>query len=59
MLADPTDRAVVESINQVAHMVGMRTIAEYVQDTATLAALEHLGVDFGQGSLYGEPRALS
>ena len=48
MIADPTDRAVVESINQVAHMVGMRTIA----------ALERLGVDFGQGSLYGEPRPL-
>jgi len=58
LLADTTDRAVVESINQVAHLVGMRTIAEYVQNVATLTALEQLRVDFAQGSLFGEPRRI-
>ncbi len=56
LVADTTDRGVVDSINQVAHLVGMRTIAEYVQDAATLAALEQLGVDYAQGSVFGDPR---
>ena len=30
---DPADRAVVESINRVAHALGMRTVAEHVVDT--------------------------
>lgn len=50
MADDPTDRAMVESINQIGHVLGMRTIAEYVQDEKTLDLLKQMGVDFAQGS---------
>lgn len=49
MLDDPVDRAVVTAINDIAHEVGMRTVAEFVEDDATLQALCEIGVDFAQG----------
>jgi diguanylate cyclase (GGDEF)-like protein len=56
MLEDPIDRAVVESINQIGHELGMKTIAEYVENEEILAALVEVGVDYAQGSVIGEPR---
>jgi EAL domain-containing protein (putative c-di-GMP-specific phosphodiesterase class I) len=56
MLNDPVDRAVVTAINDIAHEVGMRTVAEFVEDDATFDALRRIGVDFAQG--YGIARPL-
>ncbi len=56
MADDPTDRAMVESINQIGHVLGMRTIAEYVQDERTLDLLKQIGVDFAQGSIIQTPQ---
>jgi diguanylate cyclase (GGDEF)-like protein len=56
MLEDPIDRAVVESINQIGHDLGMKTIAEYVESEEILAALMEVGVDYAQGAAIGEPR---
>ncbi|MDX1433024.1 MAG: EAL domain-containing protein, partial [Gammaproteobacteria bacterium] len=39
MLEDPVDRAVVESINQIGHDLGMKTIAEFVETEEILAAV--------------------
>jgi len=51
---DQTDLAMVSSINQVAHIMGIETIAEYVESDAIRVALETLGVDYGQGfALHG------
>ena len=36
---DPVNRAMVESINQIAHVLGLKTIAEWAEDEPTLAAL--------------------
>jgi diguanylate cyclase (GGDEF)-like protein len=58
MLEDPIDRAVVESINQVGHDLGMKTIAEFVESEEILAALSEVGVDYVQGAAIGEPRAV-
>ena len=49
MLHDPIDRAMVEAINHIGHVMGKKTIAEFVGDAATLAALKELGVDYAQG----------
>lgn len=46
---DPIDHAMVEAINQVGQVMGIKTIAEFVEDQATLEALRRLGVDYGQG----------
>lgn len=53
---DPFDQAMVRSINQVAHSMGIETIAEYVADRRILQRLAELGVDYAQGNFMGEPR---
>ncbi len=52
--ADAVDRAMVESINTMAQLLGIRTVAESVDNDATLAALEALGIDFVQGYHLGD-----
>ena len=54
-----TDQQVVKSINAVAHSLGKRTIAEGVEDEATLEALRGLGTDCAQGWFIGRPRRIS
>ena len=49
MLADQIDRAIVETIIHVAKATGKTTIAECVQDRATLQELRMIGVDYAQG----------
>lgn len=52
--SDPVNAAMVESINRVGKVMGIRTVAEYVEDEATLARLREIGVDYVQG--YGRHR---
>lgn len=54
MLKDHVDRAIVESINSLAHKVGLRTIAEYVETEAVRTALLEIGVDYVQGRAVGQ-----
>jgi len=49
MLADPVDRAMVESINHIGHVMKLRTVAEFVENDAVLDALREIGVDYAQG----------
>jgi diguanylate cyclase (GGDEF)-like protein/PAS domain S-box-containing protein len=46
---DPVDLALVRSINEIAHLLGKKTVAEYVENDAILQSLKELGVDYGQG----------
>ncbi len=46
---DAVDRATVQAINDVGHVMGKRTIAEFVSGTAGLSALREIGVDYVQG----------
>ena len=46
---NPSDYAVVKSINEIGHFMGKKTIAEYVEDDEVLAILREIGVDFAQG----------
>ncbi|MCA9695158.1 MAG: EAL domain-containing protein [Nannocystaceae bacterium] len=55
---DPLDRAMVESINHIGHLMRMETIAEYVDDVETAAVLERIGVDWVQGFGIHEPEPL-
>ncbi|MFM9437025.1 diguanylate cyclase (GGDEF)-like protein/PAS domain S-box-containing protein [Janthinobacterium sp. CG_23.3] len=56
MVKAPIDRAMVESINHIGHVMGIRTIAEFVEDEATLEALREIGVDFAQGYAIQRPQ---
>ncbi len=58
MAHDPIDYAMVESINQLGHVMGIQTVAEFVENTATLELLRQLGVDYAQGYVLAEPMPL-
>ncbi len=52
---DTSDRIVIEALVAIAHGLGKRTIAEYVEDRETAQLLTDLGVDYGQGNHHGRP----
>lgn len=54
MLDDPIDHAMVKSINEIGHVMGKRTVAEFVENDAIRERLRELGVDYAQG--YGIAR---
>lgn len=54
ILRDETNHALVESINHMGHVMGIETIAEFVEDDDTLRRLWEIGVDHVQG--YGVSR---
>ncbi|MDP9899341.1 diguanylate cyclase (GGDEF)-like protein/PAS domain S-box-containing protein [Variovorax ginsengisoli] len=56
---DPVNREIVESIHRVAKLCGLKTVAEWVEDAAILAALRQIGVDYAQGWGVGKPVPLS
>jgi EAL domain-containing protein (putative c-di-GMP-specific phosphodiesterase class I) len=56
--ADAADLAMVTSINQVAHILGIRTVAEYVENRAIRDAMARVGVNYGQGSALAVPQPL-
>ena len=56
---DPIDYAMVKSINEIGHAMGLKTIAEFVENNAILKKLEEIGVDFVQGYEIGHPEPLS
>ncbi len=58
MIKDPIDRALVESINNVGHLMNLMTIAEFVENEATCDVLREIGVDFVQGYHIAAPRPL-
>lgn len=55
---DDNDLAMVRSMNDLAHYMGIQTIAEYVEDEAILARLQEIGVDYAQGYGIERPRWL-
>lgn len=52
------DRALATSINEIAHLLGKRTVAEHVEDEVTLAQVRAIGFDHAQGYLIDRPRPL-
>ena len=57
MLANETNTAIVRTIVELARNLGMDSIAEWVEDTATLEALQDMGVDYAQGFVVSKARA--
>ncbi len=47
--SDPIDHALVETIHRIGTIMGMRTVAEGVENEEVMAALALIGVDFAQG----------
>lgn len=53
------NRAMVKAINEVGHVMGISTVAEYVEDEPTLAVVRELGLDYAQGYAVGMLRPLT
>ncbi|MEC5162400.1 MULTISPECIES: bifunctional diguanylate cyclase/phosphodiesterase [unclassified Janthinobacterium] len=53
------DFEMVRFTNEISHLMGRRTIAEFVSNQDTLQQLKAIGVDFAQGFLLGKPRPLA
>lgn len=52
-----TDRAFVSSIVMLAKSIGVRTIAEFIEDEKTLNIVKELGIEYAQGFFVGRPQA--
>ncbi|NOT84519.1 MAG: EAL domain-containing protein, partial [Methylococcaceae bacterium] len=55
---DLVDFAMVKSINDIGHIMGKKTIAEFVENEEVLHILQALNVDFAQGHFTGKPRSI-
>ncbi len=55
IVESPADFAIVKSMNDIAHSLGMHTVAEYVESPAILAKLREIGVDYAQGYAIHKP----
>ncbi len=53
---DPADRELVRSVNQIAHVIGIKTIAECVESEAVWNHVREIGVDYAQGFYVERPR---
>ena len=51
--------AMVNSINEICHVTGKKTIAEFVENDAILRKLKEIGVDYAQGYRIGKPKLLT
>ncbi len=55
--ADHQSRILIEGIVDFSNRLGMKTIAEFVENEAILEILKEIGVDFAQGYFIGKPAA--
>jgi len=55
LINEPSDQILVRSMVDIAHNLGKKVIAEYVEDAATHELLKTYGVDYVQGYHLGKP----
>ena len=56
ILRDPIDREMVRSINEIGHLTGKQTIAEWAENAEIIEVLRGLGVDYAQGYGVSQPQ---
>lgn len=59
ILHDPIDREMVRSINEIGHLTGKRTIAEFAENEEIITMLKGMGVDYAQGYGVSEPKRVT
>ncbi len=59
ILNEEYDRAIVNSINEVAHLMGIKTIAEFVENEQILEHISKISIDYVQGYVTGKPTAIA
>jgi EAL domain-containing protein (putative c-di-GMP-specific phosphodiesterase class I) len=58
MATNAIDEAMVEAVHHIGHIMGITTVAEWVESQAIRQKLGQIGVDYGQGYALGYPRPL-
>ena len=56
--SDQIDLTLLRSMNEIAHLLGKRTVGEFVESGEMSRSLKELGVDYGQGYYFGAPAPL-
>jgi diguanylate cyclase (GGDEF)-like protein/PAS domain S-box-containing protein len=59
ILHDPIDREMVRSINEIGHLTGKQTIAEFAENEEIIAMLKGMGIDYAQGYGVSEPKRVT
>ncbi len=54
---EPINEILVRSMKETARVLGLQTVAEFVEDQPTLELLRYIGVDFAQGNFLGPARS--
>jgi EAL domain-containing protein (putative c-di-GMP-specific phosphodiesterase class I) len=57
--SDPINQAMVGSMQQIARQLGLSTVAEFVENQATLECVRALGIDYAQGYYIARPQPLA
>lgn len=52
------NRAMVDAINQIGHVMGIATVCEFVENEKIVNTLRDIGVDYAQGYYIGKPQPL-
>jgi len=55
IVEEPIDLAMVDAINKIGQVMGIQTIAEFVENNAILEVIQNLGVNYAQGYGVGKP----
>lgn len=55
LMNDDTDRVLVKSMSEIARQLGKKTIAEFIESPSVINILTELGIDYGQGYIFGRP----
>lgn len=58
MATDPIDYAMVEAIHRIGHVMGIETIAEFVESETVFKLLKTIGVNYAQGHCFAIPMPL-
>ena len=59
ILHDPIDREMVRSINEIGHLTGKQTIAEFAENEEIITMLRGMGIDYSQGYGVSEPKRVT
>jgi diguanylate cyclase (GGDEF)-like protein len=55
IVEEPIDLAMVDAINKLGQVMGIQTIAEFVENKAIFEVIQNLGVNYAQGYVIGKP----
>jgi len=56
---NPVNHVMTKSINEIAHILNIKTVAEHVNDAASLEEVNALGIDYAQGKAIIDPVLLT